>query len=144
MLHTLYNKLYKILHIGFFSYITKISWNTKYFTTSKILKNGTKSWLCHAHALVASASHLPFPHLIMASAPPPKVSATTEPAVEKAPPTIKKDRGIVKSVLSGDTLVVLEDKPSTQGPPTDKIITLSSLLAPKLARGDNKEEVLLL
>ena len=36
---------------------------------------------------------------------------------------------------------MLDDKQSTQGPPAEKIVTLSSLLAPKLARGDAKEEV---
>lgn len=79
----------------------------------------------------------------MASAAPPSTKATTstEPATPQQQPAqqSKKGRGVVKSVLSGDTLVVLED---TQGKVTEKIITLSSLSAPRLARGDGKEDEL--
>jgi hypothetical protein len=98
--------------------------------------------LCHAHDPCSQRLHSP-PHLSMASTPPPKAATTAEPAVEKTtPPSLKKDHGIVKSVLSGDTLVVLDDKPNPQGPPAEKIVTLSSLSAPRMARGDATEEVL--
>jgi staphylococcal nuclease domain-containing protein 1 len=47
----------------------------------------------------------------------------------------EKGRGVVKSVLSGDTIVVLEvDKSNNQGPPPERQVTFSSLTAPRLGR----------
>lgn len=82
----------------------------------------------------------------MASAPPKATSTDSAPApqqqqAQQGPPAPKRGSGVVKSVLSGDTLVVVEDKPFANGkPPTDKIITLSSLSAPRLARGSDKDD----
>jgi hypothetical protein len=42
-------------------------------------------------------------------------------------------RGVVKSVESGDTLVIAGNV--ARGPPPEKKITLASLIAPKLVRG---------
>eukprot|EP00850_Spirogloea_muscicola_P016978 SM000141S00922 [mRNA] locus=s141:240772:249829:- [translate_table: standard] len=47
-------------------------------------------------------------------------------------------RGTVKAVPSGDSLVIMGAVKS--GPPPEKIITLSSLMAPKLARKDTLDE----
>eukprot|EP01111_Echinosteliopsis_oligospora_P009258 TRINITY_DN2685_c0_g2_i5.p1 TRINITY_DN2685_c0_g2~~TRINITY_DN2685_c0_g2_i5.p1 ORF type:complete len:1028 (-),score=381.77 TRINITY_DN2685_c0_g2_i5:46-3129(-) len=54
-----------------------------------------------------------------------------------APPAavvVPKSRGTVKSVLSGDTLLIQDDKPSPQGPPAEFQVTLGSISAPRLAR----------
>lgn len=45
-------------------------------------------------------------------------------------------RGVIKEVPSGDTLVIAGT--SKQGPPPEKRITLSSLIAPKLVRSQDK------
>lgn len=47
-------------------------------------------------------------------------------------------RGTVKAVISGDCLLVMGNVKS--GPPPEKQITLSSLMAPKLARRDTRDE----
>eukprot|EP00897_Mesotaenium_endlicherianum_P003964 jgi/Mesen1/3596/ME000020S03125 len=47
-------------------------------------------------------------------------------------------RGVVKSVPSGDSLTIMGLVKS--GPPPEKTITLSSLIAPKLARRDTRDE----
>jgi hypothetical protein len=59
--------------------------------------------------------------------------ATASPAVEKKEPKeprpqIVKDSGagVVKSVLSGDTIVVINLTKNQAGPPTEKIISLQS------------------
>lgn len=43
-------------------------------------------------------------------------------------------RGIVKAVLSGDTLVIMRVPSSTLEIPPEKTITLSSLMAPRLVK----------
>lgn len=46
----------------------------------------------------------------------------------------KYSRGLVKEVLSGDTVVVWEISQTSQGPPAEKQITLSGIQAPMLGR----------
>lgn len=47
-------------------------------------------------------------------------------------------RGVIKEVPSGDTLVIVGT--AKQGPPPEKRITLSSLIAPKLVRNKQQRE----
>ncbi|KAM0982066.1 ribonuclease TUDOR 2-like [Malus sylvestris] len=49
-------------------------------------------------------------------------------------------RGRVKAVPSGDSLVVMALTANKAGPPPERTITLSSLMAPKLARRDGQDE----
>lgn len=49
-------------------------------------------------------------------------------------------RGIVKGVLSGDTLVIMRVPSTTFEIPPEKTITLSSLMAPRLARQGRPDE----
>ncbi|KAM2075632.1 hypothetical protein ACFX1T_038489 [Malus domestica] len=49
-------------------------------------------------------------------------------------------RGRVKAVPSGDSLVVMALTANKTGPPPERTITLSSLMAPKLARRDGQDE----
>lgn len=64
-----------------------------------------------------------------------------EPGAEVSKPLFK-GRGIVKAVLSGDSIVIQDDKPAAQGPPQERTLTLSSLSAPRLARPpETKDEV---
>ncbi|XP_050376067.1 ribonuclease TUDOR 1 [Argentina anserina] len=49
-------------------------------------------------------------------------------------------RGRVKAVTSGDCLVIMALTSSKPGPPPEKTITLSSLMAPKLARRGGTDE----
>ncbi|XP_017057895.1 staphylococcal nuclease domain-containing protein 1 [Drosophila ficusphila] len=59
-------------------------------------------------------------------------SATSAGAAKDAPPTpVKSLSGVVKQVLSGDTVVIRATKGA---PPPEKQITFSHVLAPKLAR----------
>ena len=46
--------------------------------------------------------------------------------------------GVVKAVHSGDCLTVMSK--ATNGPPPEKTLTLSSLIAPRLGRADNRDE----
>lgn len=69
------------------------------------------------------------------------MSAPQQPQTEQQPPTL--NRGIVKQVLSGDT-VVIRGVPKG-GPPPEKTLSLTSLIAPKLAKrpqapGPNPDE----
>ena len=48
------------------------------------------------------------------------------------------NHAIVKAISSGDTLLLMGQKASSNGPPPEKSITLSSLMAPKLGYGDTK------
>lgn len=48
--------------------------------------------------------------------------------------------GIVKAVLSGDTLVVMKQAPAISGPPPEMRLTLSSLKAPLLSRDGFSDE----
>ncbi len=73
--------------------------------------------------------------------------ATANKVVEKealgnAPssPAVKTGRGIVKAVRSADSLVLQEDKPSTQGPPAERMISLSSLSTPRFASKPGEED----
>jgi staphylococcal nuclease domain-containing protein 1 len=50
----------------------------------------------------------------------------------------QEGKGIVKSVLSGDTLILMG--PSQGGPPPEKQISLSCVLAPRLARKGGQDE----
>ena len=52
--------------------------------------------------------------------------------------------GIVKGVLSGDSLVIMGTDAS-KGPPPEKLITLSGIMAPRLANRNNNtsDQVLL-
>ncbi|PRQ26700.1 putative micrococcal nuclease [Rosa chinensis] len=49
-------------------------------------------------------------------------------------------KGKVKAVTSGDTLVIMALNPDKTGIPREKTITLSSLMAPRLARRDGVDE----
>ncbi|ONI07776.1 hypothetical protein PRUPE_5G139000 [Prunus persica] len=49
-------------------------------------------------------------------------------------------RGRVKAVPSGDSLVIMALTANKAGPPPERTITLSSLMAPKLARRTTKDE----
>mmetsp|Transcript_31827 Transcript_31827/g.38496 ORF Transcript_31827/g.38496 Transcript_31827/m.38496 type:complete len:905 (-) Transcript_31827:461-3175(-) len=46
--------------------------------------------------------------------------------------------GVVKAVTSGDCLVIMGK--TAAGPPPEKTLTLSSLIAPRLGRGENRDE----
>eukprot|EP00959_Pyramimonas_sp_CCMP1952_P102407 2142220-Pyramimonas_sp.AAC.1 len=46
--------------------------------------------------------------------------------------------GVVKAVHSGDCITVMSK--ATQGPPPEKTLTLSSLIAPRLGRADIRDE----
>lgn len=59
------------------------------------------------------------------------MSSTPAPAATPAPPPVLK-KGIVKQVLSGDSLI-LRDKP-VNGPPREKQLNFAGVVAPKLAR----------
>jgi staphylococcal nuclease domain-containing protein 1 len=63
----------------------------------------------------------------------------TAPAAEssnRSQSDLKKEkaRGVVKSVLSGDTIVILVQDKNHRGPPSERIVTLSNVQAPKLGR----------
>jgi len=65
-----------------------------------------------------------------------KPVATQNPAAKNAKPAFikEKGRGTVKSVPSGDTIVVLHLDKTQQGPPVERQITIGSIQAPMLAR----------
>ena len=63
----------------------------------------------------------------------PSSTPATPPSPSSPPPP-----GTVFSVESGDTLT-LAGPPRPNGPPLKKQITLSSLVAPKLVRGGERE-----
>jgi len=46
----------------------------------------------------------------------------------------EKGRGIVKAVLSGDTIIVVHLERNQHGPPLEREITISNIVAPKLGR----------
>lgn len=50
------------------------------------------------------------------------------------------NHAIVKAVTSGDTVLLMGQKASSNGPPPEKSITLSSLMAPKLGYGDTRPD----
>ena len=50
------------------------------------------------------------------------------------------NHAIVKAISSGDTLLLMGQKASSNGPPPEKSITLSSLMAPKLGYGDTRPD----
>eukprot|EP00742_Colponemidia_sp_Colp-10_P003374 GILJ01003593.1.p1 GENE.GILJ01003593.1~~GILJ01003593.1.p1 ORF type:complete len:893 (-),score=162.87 GILJ01003593.1:168-2846(-) len=49
-------------------------------------------------------------------------------------------KAVVKGVLSGDTILLQGSAPASGGPPPEKQLTLSSLMAPRLGRKDAKDE----
>jgi len=49
-------------------------------------------------------------------------------------------KGTVKAVLSGDTIVVISLAKNQQGPPKERVITISNINAPKLGRKKNDEK----
>merc|ERR1712096_350427 len=57
------------------------------------------------------------------------------PAAAQAAPALKQGRGIVKQVISGD-IIIIRGQPKG-GPPPEKQINLSNIMAPKLARRAN-------
>nr|CAB3266428.1 staphylococcal nuclease domain-containing protein 1 [Phallusia mammillata] len=67
------------------------------------------------------------------SNPAPATQPAQAPAA--AAPTVKQGRGIVKQVLSGDALIV-RGQPKG-GPPPEKQINLSNIIAPKVAKRSN-------
>jgi len=46
----------------------------------------------------------------------------------------EKGRGVVKAVLSGDTIVVIHLEKTQQGPPTEREITISNVSAPRIGK----------
>ena len=53
---------------------------------------------------------------------------------------LKMNHAIVKAVTSGDTVLLMSQKAPVNGPPAEKSITLSSLMAPKLGYGDTRPD----
>jgi len=74
-----------------------------------------------------------------------KTGATNQGATEKKENRVQQVResgkGVVKAVLSGDTIVVINLAKNQQGPPQERIISLSNISAPSMGRkrGDKEE-----
>ena len=76
----------------------------------------------------------------------PTPATEAQAPLTQAPPEKPKERGygIVKSVLSGDSIIVQEVQASTSGPPLERQLSFASLTAPRLAKPNDpsgKDEV---
>jgi hypothetical protein len=51
-----------------------------------------------------------------------------------------QNKAVVKSVLSGDT-VILRGRPKANGPPAERLLALNNVQAPRLGNKDKEDEV---